>query len=169
MLLNLTTNQAYSTTLDLKSLSILQICDVVNVVKRVSLDTQATVSYIQASDIPSDIFISLWDNFNLFHSITTTLWRKTKTALFRIMPNEQYECPAAVFQLALAELLFEMGLSIFSDDYILTGSARYISTDSDSTKEADAAFSPGPRLASGRLQPPSLVIEVGLSETLSKL
>ncbi|CAG8424969.1 unnamed protein product [Penicillium salamii] len=159
------------TTVTLKSPSLLQLTQEIANIKNIHLAApdplKARVSYLLATELNESTFHQLWSNSGFFHGVTATLWKRPRTALYRIMPNNQHECIRDVFFYALGMLLLEMNLSALDGDFKPSGSGRIYGV--ETSKEPDFAFRPGPRLASGDLQPPSLILEVGVSESYPQL
>ncbi|CAG8941098.1 unnamed protein product [Penicillium salamii] len=125
------------------------------------------VNYLFASNIDKDTFERLWTDYGLFHAVTATLWKPQRAVLYRIMPNDQHEHFRWGFACILTTCLLQMNLSFSTRDWEPSGSARIQGR--FTSKEPDYSFRPGPIPISGHSPPPSLILEVGVSESYSYL
>ncbi|CAG7982523.1 unnamed protein product [Penicillium salamii] len=157
-------------TVTLTNPSVRRLSQAVTRIKRIHSnpkETKPPTNYLFASDIDEDTFERLWSDCRLFHGTTVTLWRSQRAALYRIMPNHQHEHFCQGFASIMIECLLQMHLSFSNRDFEPSGSERIrgVST----SKEPDWAFRPGPIPSSGHSPPPSLILEVGVSESYSYL
>lgn len=125
------------------------------------------ISYLLAKDLDEKTFDRIWLEQNLFRAVTATLWKEPRTVLYRIMPNLQHEGMIARFRSRLLQPLMEMGLSDLRKDFASFGSARVYGH--GTAKEPDYSFYPAGSLNPGSTRGPSLVLEVGVSDSYHRL
>ncbi|CAG8397265.1 unnamed protein product [Penicillium salamii] len=124
-------------------------------------------SYLLAKQLDDKTFSRLWEDADLFSGVTATLWATQRCVLYRIMPNPQHEGICATFGMILVRLMLEMNLSVCNEDFCGFGSSRIHGN--STSKEPDYCFCPISRLVPGDTPAPSLVLEVGVSESYAQL
>ncbi|KAF3391740.1 hypothetical protein F1880_007444 [Penicillium rolfsii] len=124
--------------------------------------------FLLVRDIPSEIFLALLHHAEVPKGVRATVLHYEHVILYKIMVHVYHEKICLQFNTWLTGALGQMGLSFFNDDFWLGGAGR--STGRVCSKEPDASFYPGRQLDAGAPVPwPSLVLEVGLSESVPQL
>lgn len=124
--------------------------------------------YLLVRRIPDDLFSALVEHPEVPKGVRATILHHEHEILYKIMPYHYHEKISRQFGTWINDALGKMGLSFLNYDFWLGGAGR--STGRVCSKEADAAFFPGREPAAGEPIPwPSLVLEVGLSESVPQL
>ncbi|CAG8924098.1 unnamed protein product [Penicillium salamii] len=126
-------------------------------------------SYLLAKNLDNKTFSRLWEDADLFSGVTATLWATQRCVLYRIMPNLQHEMIRTAFMTILTDSLREMNLRSINGDFCEIGRSRIHGN--STSKESDYGFCPISvlTLIPGDKPAPSLVLEVGVSESHAQL
>lgn len=123
--------------------------------------------YLLVRDIPPRLFSEIANEYDLIKGVRATINHADKEILYK-MPYSFHERIIRTFDDWIKEHLGPMGLRLSNDDFWLGGSGRSIGRICD--KEPDTSFHPGVPPSPDAPTPwPSLVLEVGLSESLNQL
>lgn len=125
------------------------------------------MSYLLVEELDRETFDRIWHDSNLLKAVTATLWRANRTILFRIMPNRQHEGLRSSFDEILLRVLLAMHLEPMTHGFRCFRSARVYGD--QTAKEPDCSFYPPASLGPGITPSPSLVLEVGVSESYSRI
>ncbi|KAJ5937354.1 hypothetical protein N7454_004654 [Penicillium verhagenii] len=118
--------------------------------------------------IPDDLLSALIENPEVPKGVRSTILHREHEVLYKITPYHYHEKIKRQFEGRLNDDLRELGLRSFNLDIWLGGAGR--SNGRVSSKEADGSFFPGRFPAAGAPVPwPSLVLEVGLPESIHQL
>ncbi|CDM37858.1 hypothetical protein CBS147339_6561 [Penicillium roqueforti] len=135
--------------------------------KLVSEDPPSS-QYLLVQRIPDDLFSALIEHPDVPKGVRATILYHEHMILYKIIPYHYHEKISRQFDTWINYALSNMGLSFINHDFWLGGAGR--SAGRMCSKEADASFSPGMEPAAGAPIPwPSLVLEVGLSESVPRL
>lgn len=133
-----------------------------------SSDHPPVSQYLLATEIPAEVFTAWEQEHDLFRGARATILHNEHKVLFKIMPGPHHECIIWDFSLWLVETLAAMRLTRGNDDFWLQGAAQVAGR--FASKEPDTSFIPGSRLMPrAATQWPSLILEVGLSESRHQL
>ncbi|KAJ5086985.1 hypothetical protein NUU61_008292 [Penicillium alfredii] len=125
--------------------------------------------YLLVVHIPKPLFSDIESQPNIFKGVRATLFPNRHQVLYKIMPDEQHDQIIAFFHDGLGKKLGDMGLSSFGGDFLFRNSTR--TRGLSNSKEPDLWFGPYNVNVNGggRGRYPSLVLEVGFSESSSQL
>jgi hypothetical protein len=145
-----------------------QLCDYLDMLKdELGSDNPPSSEYVLVRRIPAGLFSTIVENPELPKGVRATICHHEHDILYK-MPSPYHWIIIGYFNAWIINALGDMGLSMLNRDFWLGGAARFTGRMCD--KEADASFVPGRTPAHGvPAQWPSLVVEVGLSESLSQL
>lgn len=145
-----------------------QICDYLDVLKdKLVSNNPPSSQYVLVQRIPADLFLTIVEHPELPKGVRATIRHHEHDVLYKI-PSHYHETIGCHFVAWIINALGDMGLSVLQRDFWLGGAGRSAGRMCD--KEADKSFFPGRKPAPGALEPwPSLVVEVGVSESLSQL
>ncbi|KAJ5109926.1 hypothetical protein N7532_002571 [Penicillium argentinense] len=130
--------------------------------------TPPASQYILATQISENLFKELEQEPDLFKGVRATILHRKRQVFYKVMVGVQHEVLNGTFTLWLNMALMEMHLSVFSQDYWFQQAARVEGR--VVSKEPDVSFVPGNRFAKGASAVwPSLVLEVGVSESILQL
>ncbi|KAJ5155755.1 hypothetical protein N7492_008558 [Penicillium capsulatum] len=131
-------------------------------------DALPSSQYLLVRRIPGALFQRLEQEPELLKGVRATILHREQEVLCKVMPRHYHEKITRHFDGWLIATLRAMGLRTANKDFWLGGAGR--STGRMASKEADSAFFPGRAPAGGAPVPwPSLVLEVGLSESVRQL
>jgi len=125
-------------------------------------------SYLYVSNINQALFKRLEDNADLFRGVKALIDHSHRQVLYK-MPSSAHARIAGTFHSFVILKLAAMGLSMFNKTVISCGSARQLGV--VCSKEPDWSFKPG-NMSDGALggsEYPSLILEVGYSESTNHL
>jgi hypothetical protein len=146
-----------------------QLWDYLDVLKKelVSEDPPSS-QYLLVRRIPDDLFSALVKDPEVPRGVRSTILHHEHEILYKIMPYHYHGKISHQFDTWINDALGKMGLSFLNYSFWLGGAGR--STGRVCSKEADTAFFPGREPAAEAPIPwPSLVLEVGLSESVPQL
>lgn len=125
--------------------------------------------YLWVTQIPTPLFTTLNEAPEALQRVRATLTiPHKKQILFKIMPGHHHEEIIQTFTAFLHQTLGEMGLSRLNRDFWLRGAGE--ATGHSTNKQPDNCFLPGNKRAAGAdAEWPSLVLEVGVSESIPQL
>ncbi|KOS39382.1 hypothetical protein ACN38_g9783, partial [Penicillium nordicum] len=124
--------------------------------------------YIWVPKIPQDLFAQIETDLELFPGVRVTVAHAESSVLLKVMPGRQYERIISNFHSIVLSYLNSMGLSLQNGDFTGQGAERIPGV--VSSKEPDWAFGPyDARVDSAADEYPSLVLDVGASESLDEL
>ncbi|KUM63049.1 hypothetical protein ACN42_g4045 [Penicillium freii] len=131
-------------------------------------DTPTLSQYIWVHEIPQYLFAQIETDLKLFPGVRVTVAYAESSVLLKVMPGRQYERIISNFSTIILGYLNSMGLALQNGDF--TGQNAERTPGVVSSKEPDWAFGPyDARVDSAADEYPSLVLEVGASESLSQL
>ncbi|KXG50187.1 uncharacterized protein PGRI_061540 [Penicillium griseofulvum] len=131
-------------------------------------DDPPSSQYLLVRRIPADLFSALVEHHEAPKGVRATILHHEHEILYKIIPYHYHEKVSRQFDTWINNALGNMGLNFLNYDFWLGGAGR--STGRVCSKEADTAFFPGREPAAGAPIPwPSLVLEVGLSESVPQL
>lgn len=125
-------------------------------------------SYLHVSDIDQALFKRLQEDADLFRGVKAFIDHSHRQVLYK-MPSRVHEQIATTFHSFVILKLAEIGLSMFNKTVISCGSGRQDGV--ACSKEPDWSFMPG-NMSDGALggsEYPSLILEVGYSESTNHL
>jgi hypothetical protein len=149
--------------------SLEQLCDYIDILKDelVSEDPPRS-QYLLVRQIPNHLFSALVEHGELPKGVRATILHNKHQILYKIMVGHYHEKINCQFGTWINLALGNMGLSFLNYDFWLGGAGR--SPGRVCSKEGDKAFFPGREPAAGAPIPwPSLVLEVGISESVPQL
>lgn len=124
--------------------------------------------YLWVTQIPDPLFTNLHQESELLKGVRATILPYKQQILYKIIPGSHHEQIIQMFTYFLTLTLSEMGLTPIHRDFWLGGTTTM--TGHPTKKEPDNCLFPGNRFAAGaNSQWPSLVLEVGISESLAQL
>lgn len=141
----------------------------INIIRN-ELESDASRSqYLWVRQIPAALFsAAIAEHPESPKGVRITILHPEREILYRIMVGTDHDIIGRDFELWLHEALRPMGLTRANHDFWLQGSGRVPGRSRE--KEPDASFVPGRRPVRGSPpQWPSLVLEVGVPESLSQL
>lgn len=152
-----------------RPLSLDQLWDHLDVLKdELQSEDPPSSQYLLVRRIPADLFSALVEDLKFPKGVRATILHKEHEVLYKIMVHHYHEKIIRLFDVWMNNALNSMGLSVLNDDFWLGGAGR--STGRVSDKEPDTSFFPGREPAAGEPVPwPSLVLEVGISESVPQL
>ncbi|KAJ5636707.1 uncharacterized protein N7484_010020 [Penicillium longicatenatum] len=145
-----------------------QLCDYLDVLKdELVSDDPPSSQYVLVQRIPADLFLTIVEHPELLKGVRATIRHHEHDVLYK-MSYHYHEKIGCYFDIWISNALGDMGLSILNRDFWLGGAGR--STGRVCDKQADKSFFPGRNPAPGTpVQWPSLVVEIGISESLPQL
>jgi hypothetical protein len=145
-----------------------QLCDHLEVLKdEVLSEDPPSSQYLLVRRIPADLFSALIHG-EVPKGVRATVLHHKHQILYKIMVGHYHEKIIRQFDAWINNTLGNMGLSFLNYDFWLGGAGR--SDGRVCGKEADTTFFPGREPAAGAPIPwPSLVLEVGISESVPQL
>ncbi|KAJ5942009.1 hypothetical protein N7516_002177 [Penicillium verrucosum] len=152
--------------------SLKQLCDHIDILKGelVSEDPPRS-QYLLVRQVPNHLFSVLvkdGDDSEFPKGVRATVLYNKHQILYRIMVGHYHEKIIRQFDTWINLTLGHMGLSFVDYDFWLGGAGR--SDGRMCSKEGDTTFFPGREPAAGAPMPwPSLVLEVGISESVPQL
>ena len=148
--------------------SLNQLCERLDELKdKLQSDHHHTSQYLLVRRIPVDLFSAFVEDDEALKGVRATIIYREHEILYKIMPYHYHEKISRQFDIWINSALSNMGLNFLNHDFWFGGVGR--STGRLCSKEADATFFPGHPAAGVSVSWPSLVLEVGLSESLSQL
>jgi hypothetical protein len=149
--------------------SLEQLCDHIDILKDELLSEDPPRSqYLLVRQIPNDLFSALVEHGEVPKGVRATILHHKHQILYKIMVYHYHERILRQFDAWIQLALGNMGLSFANDDFWLGGAGR--SAGRVCSKEGDTAFFPGRAPNVGAPIPwPSLVLEVGISESVPQL
>ena len=140
------------------------------VLERLNQNDDAGNQYILVLNLPRAIRSQLVENKNVLHGINFRLMFERTTALIKVVPSEPHETATSRLRDHITASAVLAGTSM--DDILWSGKTTHRpSVAADKGKQAHDCFIPPTRQPRGN-QPqgwPSLVIETGVSESLTRL
>ncbi|KAF4770159.1 hypothetical protein HAV15_012003 [Penicillium sp. str.  len=137
---------------------------------RHTLDTHTPrpSQYIWALNIPQRLFAQIETDLELFPGVRVTVAHAKSSVLLKVMPGRQHERIICNFRGIVLGCLNSMGLYLQNGDFTGQGAERTPGV--VTSKEPNWAFGPyDARVDSAADEYPSLVLEVGVTESLDQL
>ncbi|KAJ5533727.1 hypothetical protein N7494_010279 [Penicillium frequentans] len=122
--------------------------------------------YLHVSHLEQDIFGRILNDENKFRGARATVSYETNEILYKVIPAQHHQSSELFIQ-AVAERLPSMGLKGYRGHRVSRGSARTAGWTCG--KEPDWWFGPNNTLVNGDGDYPSLVLEVGLTQSYGQL
>lgn len=154
----------------LKSPTLAKVRKIIDQIAEKLRDNAYPNQFLVISDLPPGAIHKLedqsWRKPDAVFRLTT--YKHLNKAIIRIMPSRQHDQIATSFRLAVGIRLDRMGLEMDGGHWAGVGSSRFDGR--NCAKEVDMGIIPGPNLgAQSNNTWPSLVAEIGVSESLNHL
>lgn len=124
--------------------------------------------YLVVTEIQKDLVQHLRQEKDIFKGVRASIHHQKPEIIYRIMVGKEHDQIVSLFSALIQDAMGAMGLSYLNRDWVSRGAGRFTGRVSD--KEPDYSFYPNPKpLGSGNTDTPSMVLEVGLTESFPHL